>query len=84
MKTGAKFLKHRGRKALGEDVSKLRGGGNMENSNIINGNPLTDEMEIDLNVLRALVLNWIGGQINCTNVITVDQCTPRQQSMQFL
>jgi hypothetical protein len=35
---------------------------------------VSDEMQIDLNVLGALMLNRIGGKIDNTGVVTVDQC----------
>jgi len=31
-------------------------------------------VEINLNVLRALMLDWVGGEVYGTNVVTVDQC----------
>jgi hypothetical protein len=33
---------------------------------------VSDEMQIDLNVLGALMLNRIGGKIDNTGVVTVD------------
>jgi hypothetical protein len=34
----------------------------------------TDEVEIDLDVLRALVLNWVAGHVNSADVVTKDHC----------
>jgi hypothetical protein len=46
----------------------------MKDSNLAKGDPLPNKMEINLNVLRVLMLDWVGGEINNTNVIAVDQC----------
>jgi hypothetical protein len=34
----------------------------------------TDEVEIDLDVLRALVLNWVAGHVDGVDVVTKDHC----------
>jgi hypothetical protein len=69
-----KLLKHRGRKALGEDVGVLGYCRNMKYPYVAEGDPVPNKVEINLNVLRSLMLNWVGGEINSTNVVTVDQC----------
>ena len=84
MKTGAKILEHGGGKTLGEDVSKLGRRWYVKNPNITNGDPFMNEVEINLNMLRALMLYGIGGQVYCTDIVAEDQCAPRQWSMQFL
>jgi hypothetical protein len=45
----------------------------MENSNVTKGNLLSNKMEIDLNMLRPLMLHRIAGEIDGTDVITIDQ-----------
>jgi hypothetical protein len=42
------------------------------------GNTLVDEMEINLNMLRALVLNGVGGELDGVGVIAIDHSGPRQ------
>jgi hypothetical protein len=34
---------------------------------------LTDKVEINLNMLSALMLNRVGGEIDSTDVVAVDQ-----------
>lgn len=80
----SEFLKNRRRQAFGEYISILQGRGQMQNSNITNSNTITDELEIDLNMLDALMLDWIAGYINCTNVITVDQSGTMQRIVKLL
>jgi hypothetical protein len=45
----------------------------MKNPNMTKGDLLSNKMEIDLNVLRPLMLHWITGEVYSTDVVTVDQ-----------
>jgi hypothetical protein len=38
----------------------------MKNTNITNGNTLANEVEINLDMLCALMLNWVSGQVDNT------------------
>jgi hypothetical protein len=62
--TWPKLLKHRRREPLGEDVSKLWGGRNVKDMNISNGETLANEMEVNLDMLRMLMLDRIGGEVD--------------------
>ena len=44
IETGAKLGEGRGQEALREDVSKLRGGQDMEDPNIVDGDPISDKV----------------------------------------
>jgi hypothetical protein len=43
----------------------------MKYSNMTEGDLLSNKMEIDLNVLRPLMLHWIAGEIYGINVVTI-------------
>jgi hypothetical protein len=43
----------------------------VEDVNISDGNALTDEVEINFNMLHALMLNEVGGEVDRTNIVTV-------------
>jgi hypothetical protein len=45
----------------------------MKYPNVVEGDSLPNKMEINLNVLHLLMLNWVVGEINDTNVVAVDQ-----------
>jgi nucleoside-triphosphatase THEP1 len=45
----------------------------MKNANIANGDTLADEVDVNLNVLRALMLHGIGGEVDCADVVVVDE-----------
>jgi hypothetical protein len=57
VETGLELKKHEGRQAFRKDVCKLRGGRNMLNANFTSSNPLTNKMDIYLDMLRPMVLN---------------------------
>jgi hypothetical protein len=52
-------LKTLRKESLGKDVDELGGRRDMEDANISNGNTVTDEVEINLNMLDALMLDGV-------------------------
>jgi nucleoside-triphosphatase THEP1 len=46
----------------------------MEYMNSADSNLVSDEIQIDLNMLGALMLNRIGRKIDSTDVVAVDEC----------
>jgi hypothetical protein len=44
----------------------------MKNTNITDGNALADEVEINLDMLRALMLNPVSGQVDNTDIVTIN------------
>ena len=61
--TRPKLLKQRGRKTFGENVSVLRRRRNVKNPNVTEGDLLLNKVEIDLNMLRPLMLYRITRDI---------------------
>jgi hypothetical protein len=55
----------------------------MEDTNIPDGNALVDKVKIKLNMLGALVLNGVGGEVDDADVIAVDQSGPSQGDVQL-
>jgi hypothetical protein len=45
----------------------------VEDTNVLDGNVLRDKVKINLNMLGALVLNGVGGEVDGTDVVIVDQ-----------
>ena len=45
----------------------------MEYPNIANGDPVAHEVQVDLHMLRPLMLNGVGGEIHGADVVTVDE-----------
>lgn len=73
VETGPK-LQHREWKSLDEDIDILRGHQDVEDMDVYDGYTLTDEVEINLNMLHALVLYWVDREVDDTNVIIVNEC----------
>ena len=73
VEAGAKLRENRGGETLGEDVGKLGGGRDMEDSNIADGDPVAHEVQVDLHMLRPLMLNGVGGEIHGADVVVVDE-----------
>jgi hypothetical protein len=44
----------------------------VEDVNIFDGNALTDEVEINLSMLGALMLDGVGGEVDRADVVIVD------------
>jgi hypothetical protein len=55
----------------------------VKNTNVPDGNALADKVKINLNMLDALVLNEVGGEVDGADVVAVDQSGPRQGTVQL-
>ena len=67
----------------GEDIDELRNGRDMKNPHIPDGDTLTNEVEIELDMLRVLMLDGVGGEVYGADVVTIDKGAPRQRTMQL-
>jgi hypothetical protein len=47
----------------------------MKNSNITNGDTFPQKVKVNLDVLRAMMLDRIDGEVNGTDIVAVDQRT---------
>jgi hypothetical protein len=56
----------------------------MQDTEITNGNTLADEVEVNLNMLRSLMLNRVGGHADAADVVTVYQCGTVKRSTKLL
>jgi hypothetical protein len=45
----------------------------MEHADNTNGNTFTDEVKVDLHMLGALMLYGVGGEVDGTDVVAVDE-----------
>jgi hypothetical protein len=83
IETRPKLRGHRGRQLLSEDVGELGGCRDVEDANIFNGDMLADEVEVNFNMLGALMLDGFGGEVDRTDVVTVDQGVPQPGAVQL-
>jgi hypothetical protein len=70
---GPEFREHRGGQSLGENVSELGGRRSVEDTNVSDSDALVDKVEINLNILCALVLDGVGGEIDHIDIVVVDE-----------
>jgi hypothetical protein len=45
----------------------------VQDADITDGSAFPNKVEVDLNMLRMLVLNGVGGVVDDANIITVDK-----------
>jgi hypothetical protein len=80
VETGSKLREHREGIPFGEDVGELGGRRDM---NISNGDTPANEVKINLNMLGALMLDRVGGEVDRADVVAVDQGGSRQGVVQL-
>jgi len=73
VKTGSKLLKYRRWETLGEDVGVLGCCGDTQNLNLTQGATLPNKMDINLIMLRALMLDRIRGKVDNTDIVAINQ-----------
>jgi hypothetical protein len=56
----------------------------MEDTDLADGNLLSDKMKINLHMLDALMLNGVGGEVNGADVVTVDKGAPRRRGLELM
>jgi hypothetical protein len=56
----------------------------MEDADLTDGNLLSDEMKINLHMLRALMLNRVGEEVHDADVVAVDESAARWQSLELM
>jgi hypothetical protein len=56
----------------------------VQDTDITDGHVLPHNVEVDLDMLRTLVLNGVGGEVDGIDVIVVDEGALRQWSVEFL
>jgi hypothetical protein len=56
----------------------------VQDADITDGNAFPDEVEVDIDMLCALMLNGVGGEVNGADVVAVDDSALRQRSMKLL
>ena len=55
----------------------------MEDPNVADSDPVANEVQVDLHMLRPLMLNGIGGEIHDAGVVAVDERALGEQAMEL-
>ena len=58
--------------------------GHMEDSNLTKSHLFADEVDVNLNVLRALVVDGVGRHVDGTDIVTEDNSGGGQLDVEFL
>ena len=56
----------------------------MKNTDGSNGDPFSDEVEVDFHVLGALMLNGVGEEVDGADVVAVDEAGRIQRMVKLL
>ena len=56
----------------------------MKNTNITNGDPFADEVEMNLDMLGSLMLNRVGGYVDSADVVTIHQCSSAKRGVKLM
>jgi hypothetical protein len=72
VETGPKIQKHRSGQIIHKDVHQLGGRRDMQDADITDGNTFPNKVEVYLDMFCMLVLNGIGGEVDGTDIITVE------------
>jgi hypothetical protein len=51
----------------------LQRGGDAENPNVTGSDTLADELQVDLHMLRALMMHGVGGEVDRTDIAARDE-----------
>jgi hypothetical protein len=68
----------------GEDVDELQRGGDAQNPNVTGSDTPADEVQVDLRVLRALMLHGVGGEVDRTDVAAIDEGCALKKAVQLV
>ena len=55
----------------------------MEDPNIADSDPVANEVQVDLHMLRPLMLNGVGGEIHGADVVAVDERAPGERAVKL-
>jgi hypothetical protein len=53
----------------------------MKNTDGADRDTFPNEVKVDLNMLGTLMLHRVGGEVDGTDIVAVDQCSPRRRRM---
>jgi hypothetical protein len=73
VETEPKIQKHRSGQIICDDFHELGCRWDVQDMDITNGNVFPDEVEADLDMLRTLVLNGVGEEVDDADVVAVDE-----------
>jgi hypothetical protein len=73
-KTGTKLLENVRRQPFCHNISELLSSWYLQNPYVAEGHTLVDEVDVQLNVLGAMMMNGVGRYVDGGDIVAVDQC----------
>jgi hypothetical protein len=73
VETRLKLRNHWSRQTLSEDVHELGCHWHVQDADITDGHVFPHKVKVDLDILHALVLNGVGGEVDSADIVTVDE-----------
>jgi hypothetical protein len=70
--------------ALREDVRELGYHWHVQDVDITDDHAFSHKVKVDLDMLRTLVLNEVGGEIDGADVVAIDEGALHQRSVELL
>jgi hypothetical protein len=56
----------------------------MEDTDLVDGNLLSEKMKINIHMLGVLILNRVGGEVHDADVVIVDKGAPRWRGLKLV
>jgi hypothetical protein len=82
--TGPKVREELYGETLGHDISELVSGGHMKDPDLSKRDLLADELNVELDVLRAPVVNRVGSHIDHADIVAIDNRSCSEGNVKFL
>jgi hypothetical protein len=81
VETGVKLGEEGSRQVLSEDIGELRSHEHLHTANIPNVDLVMDEVEINIDMICVLMLNRVGCQVDCTDIVAIDKSVVGQRGV---
>ena len=56
----------------------------MQDTNFTEGDSFSDEVQVNLDMLGSLMLDWVSGEVDSTDVVAIDQGGVTERTMKLL
>jgi nucleoside-triphosphatase THEP1 len=56
----------------------------MQDADFTEGDSFSDKVQVNLDVLGSLMLNQVGGEVDNTKIISIDQCGAMERTVKLL
>jgi hypothetical protein len=56
----------------------------VQDADFTEGDSFSDEVQVDLNMLGSLMQDRVGGEVNGTDIVTIDHCSTTKRAAKLL